>query len=296
MSRKSVTFERNPLFGGPTLAERSRSGSPFRLLAISDIDVDPEQPRRVFNEESLAELASSIREYGVLCPILVRPTTGGTYRLIAGERRLRAAKIAGLDTIPAVIDSEEGESGEILGKQLVENLQREELSSMERALAIGHLRDRFGLSIRDISKKLGVSKGFVQRSIEVLALPDDLQAALIAGMSESKILLLSKVSDRDKRRELISRLEATTREELEELIRATEIESLADSDELYHGGTPEKQPKAISVEDQRIAQDIQNSLGSRVSISRSQQKPERGKLIVEFYSGDELSELYRRLT
>ena len=232
MSRKPVTLDNNPLFGGPSLAERARSGSPFRYLSVVDIDVDPDQPRRVFSDESLAELANSIKEYGVLSPVLVQVTPGGTYRLIAGERRLRASRALGLSTIPAIIDSEVGDDATVLGKQLVENIQRENLAPMERALAIGHLREKFSLSIRDISKKLGISKSVVQRSLDVLSLPDDLQAALIAGASESKVLLLAQLEDKAERKKIIPQLADITRSQLEDIISgASQLEVVS------HGGT-----------------------------------------------------------
>lgn len=292
MSRKTVTFDRNPLFGGPSLAERARTGSPFRYLPIADIDVDPEQPRRVFNDDSLTELSSSIAEYGVLCPVLVQMTAGGTYRLIAGERRLRASKLAGLESIPAIVDSNENEGADTLSKQLVENLQREELTPMERALAIGHLRDRFSLSIRDIAKRLGVSKGLVQRSFEVLSLPDDLQAALIGGAAETKVLVLAKVEDRAQRRKLLEQLDGKTREELEAEIGELLTQSGA---QVYHRGTG-KSRNNVSAEDARILTDLQGSLSTKVRLIRSRKDSERGRLTIEFYSNEELSEIYKRLT
>jgi ParB family chromosome partitioning protein len=206
MTKKTVTFDLNPLFSGPSLRDREFSGSPFRLVPIADIDVNPEQPRRTFNEESLKELADSIKEYGVLSPVLIRPTEGGTFRLISGERRLRACKMVGIEAIPAIMDVGPDDESKTLSKQLVENLQREDLSSMERALAIGQLRDHFKLSVREIAKHLGLSKSLIQRSIEVLQLPDDLQAALIAGASESKILLLSQIKSRELRKELLAKI------------------------------------------------------------------------------------------
>ena len=173
MAKKQVKFDINPLLSGPSLAERAISGSPYRELPIDDIDVDIDQPRRVFDKESLDELAASISEYGVINPITVKVMPGGTYRLISGERRLRAAKQAGLTTISALVDASDLDDPNRLGKQLVENLQRENLSPMERALAIGQLKETYGWSIREIAKRLGISKGLVQRSLEALALPED---------------------------------------------------------------------------------------------------------------------------
>ena len=293
MSRKTLTFENNPLFGGPSLSERNKSGSPFRLLSLSEIDVDPDQPRRVFEEEALKELTSSVKEYGILTPILVRITSGGTYRLVSGERRLRAARAAGLDTIPAMIDSEDGDESSLLGKQLVENIQRQDLSPMERALAIGQLREQFSLSIRDIAKKLGISKSLVQRSLEILSLPDDLQAALIAGGSESKILVLAQLEDRAERKKLLAKLSSYTRSALQELVERCGADETRG---VSHRGTARssKQTK-LSPEDQRLLTEIQNTLGTKVSLVRKG-KEGKGKLLIDFYSDEDLSDLYERLT
>lgn len=296
MAKKTIKFNVNPLFGGPSLEARTRSGNPYRELRLAEIEVDPDQPRRVFDSGSLTELAESIKEYGVLCPVLVRIMSTGTSRLVAGERRLRAAKLAGLETIPAVIDASPSEDVDFLAKQLVENIQRADLTPMERSLAIGQLRDRYQWSIREIASHLSVSKGIVQRSLEILELPDDLQAALIAGASESKVLLLSKITSRESRKQLIAQLDKLSRSELEEIIAKWDrsVDSLG---EAYHGGTENlRQRIELSVEDQRIIEEIQKTLGIKVHLIRKVGKAGQGKLALEFYSAEDLYEIYRRLT
>ena len=296
MARKKVQFAHNPLLRGPSLVERTRAGSPYRLLPIADIDVDPDQPRRVFETESLAELAASIKEYGVLCPILVKVTEGGTYRLVTGERRLRASKLAGLETIPAVIDTSEDLSETSLAKQLVENLQREDLSPMERAVAVGQLRDRYSWSIREIARRLGTSKALVQRSLEVLVLPDDLQAALRSGASESKVLLLGQIENRELRKTLLVGLDEMSRSQLE--VRIAKLKGDAEEGESkYRRGTKRAdQNISLSMEDRRIVDDIQRAVGTRVHLQRSRDGKGKGRLVIEFYSKEDLEEVYRRLT
>jgi len=296
MSKRPVKFDLNPLFGGPSLADRQKSGSPYREIAISEIDVDPYQPRRIFSEESLSELASSIKEHGILSPLLVRLLEGGTYRLVAGERRLRASKLAGLERVPVMVDTAPDDRDTVLAKQLVENLQREDLSSMERALAIGQLRDSYNLSIRDIAAKLGISKGAVQRSLEVLGLAEDLQAALINGAAESKVLLLAKVEDKRLRAKLLSQLSELTREQLE-----AEIEmAMGGNSKVSHRGTAKggemKSTKGkLTIEDRRIVEEIQHALGTKVHLLRSKKNRDSGKLILEFYNPEDLQELHKRL-
>ncbi len=296
MSKRNLKFDMNPLFGGPTLEARTRSGSPYRLIPLTEIDADPTQPRRAFDTEALAELAASIKEHGVICPIMVRVTAGGTYRVVAGERRLRASRLLGLETIPAVIDSDE-EGIDTLAKQLVENIQRQDLAPIERALAIGQLREQHGWSVRDIAKKLGASKSMVQRSLELLELPEDLRIALEQGASESKVLLLQAVENKQQRGELLRRLESMSRQELQE-----EIQELVHGGQIKvsHGGTAgsgtSKAKSATSVEDQRIVDELKRSLGSKVQLLRSKQRRGQGRLVLEFYSDDDLRELFKRLT
>lgn len=296
MTRKFNILEKNPLLAGPSLDSRAKLGSPYRLLPIDQIDFDPEQPRREFDQEALAELAASIQEYGVLCPILVRVEANGRFMVVAGERRLRACKLLALDTIPAVVDSADPAENTTLAKQLVENLQREDLSPLERSLAIGQLRDKYGWSIREIAKRLGISKTSVQRSLEILELPDDLQALLQSGGSESKVMLLTKLPTREMRSKFISILDDLTRAQLEE-----EIEKLLRGDtsgfdpKVYHGGTPKKS-RDKRPEDKRLEEELQRSLGTRVEILRHPSKEDAGKIVVEFFSREDLSEIYRRLS
>jgi len=296
MARKNLKFDMNPLLGGPTLEARAKSGSPYRLLPLSDIDADPEQPRRSFETESLAELAASIKEFGVLSPILVRVTAGGTYRVVAGERRLRACRLLGLDTIPAIIDADDSENQSILAKQLVENIQRQDLSPLEKGHAMAQLRDKHALSVRDISKRLGVSKSSVQRTLDLLTLPEELKQALANGASESKVLLLAQVGDAALRKELLSQLESLSREALESKIRALSGDG---EDEVSHRGTRAKSKKgkaSLSTEDRRIIDELQRSLRIKVQLLRAKKRSGQGKLVLEFYSADDLDEIYKKLT
>ncbi len=285
MTKKGkLVLANNPLLSGPAYNERDRIGIPYRVLAVNAIDPDPNQPRVSFDEERLDELTKSIKTYGVLSPILVRPgMSPGRFTLISGERRLRAAQRAGLVSIPALIDQHDDASDTTkLAIQLVENLQRADLTSLERAHAIGALRDTYNLSVRDIAEKLGISKSMVQRSLEILELPDDLLNALKEGASESKVLLLSKITDEEIRASYLKDLEALTRTDIQQGIsRAVDGNRAGDY--------------VPSPEDKRIAEEIQRSLGLRVRISRPSASSEQGKLSVEFYSEGDLQEVFRRL-
>ena len=288
MSKRSFSFANNPLMAGPALDERSKGGIPYREIPLSAIEADPHQPRQNFDEEKLSELAESIKLYGVLSPILVRSgQLPGRYTLISGERRFRAAHLAGLSSIPAIVNQSEDVDGRNLAIQLVENLQRDDLSPIERAHAIGALRDAHSLSVRDIADKLSISKSAVQRSLDILQLPHDLLNALKAGASESKVLLLAKIEDESVRATYLKDLDLLTRAQLEENLgtRRTENDDIASS----------SSNKALNAEDQRIADEIQRALGMKVKLTRPNTGAENGRLTIEFYTDGDLQIVFRKL-
>ena len=286
MSKRSFSFANNPLMAGPALEERSRGGIPYREIPISAIEADPNQPRRSFDEEKLQELSESIKLYGVLSPILVRAgALPGRYTIISGERRYRASQLANLAAIPAIVSQGEGEDSRTLAIQLVENLQRDDLSSLERAQAIGALRDGHNLSIRDIAEKLSISKSAVQRSLEILSLPDDLLNALREGASESKVLLVAKIDD--------PAVRATYLKDIDVLTRAQIGQSVDQKRPTPSHDTTES--KVMTAEDQRIAEEIQRALGMKVRMLRSSPNAEGGRLTIDFYGEGDLQILFRKL-
>lgn len=287
MSKRSFSFANNPLMGGPALDERARGGIPYREIPLSAIEPDPHQPRQNFDEEKLKELADSIKLYGILSPILVKAgQLPGRYTLISGERRFRAAHLAGLSSIPAIVNQGDEANGRNLAIQLVENLQRDDLSPIERAHAIGALRDAHNLSVRDIAEKLSISKSAVQRSLEILQLPHDLLNALKGGASESKVLLLAKIEDESVRATYLKDLDVLTRTQLEENLNTKRTDN---DDDVTSG------PRALNAEDLRIADEIQRALGMKVKLSRPSQGAENGKITIEFYAEGDLQILFRKL-
>ncbi len=149
-------------------------------LPIDRIDANPRQPRHNFSEADLAELAASISQHGVLQPVLVSETTDGHYRLVAGERRWRAARMAGLATVPAII-REHLDEDRHLELALVENLQRRDLTALEEARAFEQLRVGLGLSQAEIADRVGIDRSTVANALRLLKLPDDLQALVEDG-------------------------------------------------------------------------------------------------------------------
>ena len=168
------------LLGG--FGEAAASESEVRLLPLDDIRANPEQPRRTFSEDSLAELAASIREQGLLQPVLVRPVPGHgrhSHEIVAGERRWRAARLAGLTEIPALVREVDDETGFALA--LVENLQREDLNPMEEAAGYQLLVSRYGLSQEAVAAKVGKSRSAVANSLRLTTLDEAVRADLAAG-------------------------------------------------------------------------------------------------------------------
>ncbi len=286
MTKRKLTFAHNPLFGGPALADRERGIGPYREIALDLIDRDTNQPRVNFDEDKLNELSDSIKRYGVIQPILLRPSNvAGRYTVISGERRLRASKLAGLEVIPAIVDTEIAEDSDSkLAVQLVENIQRSDLTPLERAHAIGALKEAHNLSVRDIAERLGVSKSMVQRSLDILELPDDLLNALREGASESKILLLSKIEDPEVRAGYLTEIDTLTRKDIEK-----NIEEVANSDK------PAPDEATLSPEDLRLVEEMRRGLGMKVKLSRSSSVHGRGKVSIEFYSDDDFQLIFRRL-
>ncbi|NMC62817.1 MAG: ParB/RepB/Spo0J family partition protein, partial [SAR324 cluster bacterium] len=185
-----------------------------------------------------------------------------------------------------IVDQRKEVSGETtLSIQLVENLQRTDLSPLERSQAIGVLSENYKLSVREIAAKLGISKSNVQRSLEILSLPDDLLNALKEGASESKILLLAKIEDPEVRAAYLKDLDVLTRSQLRDEMVKGKNAKIAGS--VGKG--------ALSAEDQRISDEIQRALGLKVRLIRNSPGSEGGKLSIDFYSSSDLQELFRKL-
>jgi len=175
--------------------------SAVRHVPVDRVDANPNQPRLAFDQTSLNELTASVREHGVLQPILVRPHTAGRYELVAGERRWRAAKAAGLATIPALIEEIDDETA--LEIAVIENLQREDLSPMDEALIYDKMIRQHGYSIRRLAQKLGKDKGYLENRLRLADAPPEIRE-LVSVLKDtlSHAYELLKVSDPKKRKRL----------------------------------------------------------------------------------------------
>ncbi|MEX1345043.1 MAG: ParB/RepB/Spo0J family partition protein [Candidatus Limnocylindrales bacterium] len=172
-----------------------------RRMPVERVESNPDQPRQRFDEEALADLAASIREHGVLQPVLVRPVTDGRYQIVAGERRWRASKMAGLAQIPVIIEELDDEAA--LEIAIIENLQREDISPLEEAEMFARMTREHGYSLRKLATKLGKDKGYLENRLRLVDAPDDVRE-LVAVRSDtlSHAYELMKVSDPKTRRRL----------------------------------------------------------------------------------------------
>ena len=205
--RLSEERELSPAIVSLLSQEKSSRSIGVRVIPLDRIEPNPQQPRLAFNEESLQELANSVTEHGVLQPILVRPLDGGRYQLIAGERRWRASKIAGLETIPALIEDIDDDTA--LEIAIIENLQREDISPLDEAAMFDRLVHEHGYSIRKLADKLGKDKGYLENRLRLADAPPEIRELVsLRKDTLSHAYELMKVEDPKKRRRLAEQVAA----------------------------------------------------------------------------------------
>ena len=262
-------------------------------IEVSKIKPNPQQPRRDFNEESIKELAASIRQFGIIQPLVVTkiekevPTgTEVEYQIIAGERRWLAAKYLGLETVPAIIKVVDIER-ERLELAVIENIQRENLNPIETARAFAKLQDEFNLTQREIAARLGKSREAVANALRLLDLPKQIQDAIAEGkISESHGRLLLTIEDpgiQQKLFEDLLRSNLTTRK-LKHKINTIKISKNKDE--------PTTKIQNFDPEIKIIEEKLRLTFGTPVKISRDGQN---GKIIIEFYSDEELKNIISKL-
>jgi len=268
-----------------TMASPYRQDSIF-WVEVERIEPNPYQPRKVFDEAALNSLAESIRQYGILQPLTVtrkeieRPDEGifVQYELIAGERRLRAARIAGIAQVPVVIRSGEDDDRLKLELAIIENLQREDLNSVDRAVAFQRLANEFGLKHGEIGKRVGKSREYVSNTLRILLLPQDMQDAVRSGeISEGHTRPLLMLMDRPQEQK-------TFFQEL--LVRKI---SVRDAEQLARRIATEKTRKNdLTPELLLFERELTEKLGTRVRIEKKQ---EGGKVLIDFFSVDDLAQI-----
>ena len=257
-------------------------------VEVEKIKPNPYQPRREFDEGRLSELAESIRMYGILQPLVVtrkeiQKEDGGLateYELISGERRLRASRIAGLAQVPVLIRQGEENDREKLELAIIENLQREDLNSVDRARAFKRLVDEFGFKHAEIGKKVGKSREYVSNTLRILDLSEEILAALSAGkMSEGHTRPLLMLSDRPQEQSTLFK------EIMYKKVTVREAEGIARRIAYDRARKKEFQvdPELVALEEK-----LREQLGTRVKIERSEAG---GKILIDFFSNEDLRTL-----
>jgi ParB family chromosome partitioning protein len=253
-------------------------------VPVEGVAPNPRQPRGGFDTESLEALARSIREVGVLQPIVVRRVNGG-YELVAGERRLRAAGLAGLATVPAIIRDTEGET-ESLREALIENIHRQDLSPLEQAAAFQELQEDLGLSQEALAQRLGHSRPHVANTIRLLQLPPEVQNLLADGsLQAGHARALLALEDREAQKSVALRVaaEGLSVRQVEAVVRA------------YTEGRAPRAAGPAKPRDARLLQAeeaLADALETRVSIRRSRRK---GKIVIDFGSRPDMDRIVARI-
>ena len=253
------------------------------MLKISEIEPNRSQPRKDFDENSLSDLAQSISQHGLLQPLLVRPLPIGGYQIVAGERRYRACRMAGLTEVPVTI--RELSDTETMELALIENLQREDLSPIEEALGYKALIDEHGFSQEEVATSVGKSRPAIANSLRILKLPDSVleyvkQDKISAGHARA-LLMLNNEKDMLELAELIYKKDLSVRQ----------AEKLAKKKpEVEEDTQPERKPSFYSM----VELALNESLGRKIKVNKNKGK-QGGVLQIEFYSDEELTELSNKL-
>jgi ParB family chromosome partitioning protein len=286
MARKALGRGLDALIPASGADRPELAGEGLVQIGIERISPSPFQPRKRFPEAAIRELADSIKAQGILQPLVVRPRAKGGYELIAGERRLKAAKAAGLLTVPALIRDVDDKSA--LELSLVENLQREDLGPVEEAEAYRRLLTEFGYTQEELSKRVGKDRATVANALRLLNLPDDIkddlaEARITAG--HARAILMAGTQ---------ARMKAIRDAVVNDGISVREAERLAKA-----GGGKSKKDRARGVTAPRGDVDIKameerllRELGTRVRIIKSKKG---GRIEIQFYTAEELDRIYRRI-
>src|SRR5205814_7505187 len=267
------------------IPQRPNGSTPAPLeLSIDRIRRNPYQPRQRVDEEALAQLVDSIREHGVLQPILVTETPDG-YQLVAGERRLRAAQLAGLTRIPAVV--RQLADRDQLELALVENLQRADLNAVEEAAAFRQLIDDFAFTQEQLAARFGRARSTVANTLRLLDMRPAIQAAVADGrISEGHARAMAGLPEAEETRLLaLIQTRGLSVRQTEELARRLRDASAASA-------AAAAGPSKADPELERVEEELRQALGTKVSLARSRRG---GRIVIEYYSDEELSRLYERL-
>ncbi len=268
--------------------DTGRNNGGVVMLKISDVEPNREQPRTAFNEDSLQELSESIRQYGVIQPLIVQKN-GDSYLIVAGERRWRAAKLAGLKEVPVLI--KDYSDLEVMEISLIENIQREDLNPIEEALAYEKLLEEFKMKQDELAEKVSKSRTTITNSLRLLKLDPRVRQMLIDEMlSTGHARALLALSDGQQQYETAQRI-------FEEKLSVREVEKLVkkilNPAQLKDEDKKESSNAALDLICAQMEERMKAALGTKVSVNRK--TAQKGKIEIEYYSADELERIYELL-
>ncbi|GII97176.1 ParB/RepB/Spo0J family partition protein [Sinosporangium siamense] len=265
------------------IAPRPVPGAYFQEILLEEIEPNPRQPRKAFDSERLEELTSSIKEIGLLQPIVVRAIAGGKYELIMGERRWRASNRAGLTHIPAIIRSTQDD--EMLREALIENLQREQLNPLEEAAAYQQLLDDFGATHEQLALRVSRSRSHVTNMLRLLKLPPEVQKRVAAGViSAGHARALCALEDPHLQEHLARRIVA-------EGLSVRTVEEIVAVGDAHAGSAPTRERatrKTPAPALRNLADHLSDRFETKVKVDMGRQK---GRIVVEFASIDDLERI-----
>lgn len=264
-----------------------------REIPIAQIEPNPKQPRKKFAPNALDELAASLREHGLIQPLVVQEIQtpyGSRYQLIAGERRWRAAQRAGMDTVPAILKGATPQ--QMLELALVENIQRAELNALEEAEAYQQLIQDFALTQEQVAQKVGKDRTTISNALRLLKMPDALKEAVLnEQIREGHARALMQVTEAAKQQKLLAHVvdENLSVRQTEELVRRTLALTISHRPKKRETSNVERSTPSDT---HSLEEDLRRALGTKVELYRSQRG---GKIIIEFYSDEELETIYNKL-
>lgn len=282
MAKKGLGKGLNSLFNEEDIEEvtseitKSSEGD-IKKVRMSLIEPNKKQPRRHFDEEKITALADSIKEHGLIQPIIITPSDNNMYKIVAGERRWRAAKKANLKEIPAVIRKYSEE--QVAEIALIENLQRENLNPIEEAIGYNLLMDEFNLTQELISQRVGKSRSAIANSLRLLSLEDEIQKMLILGtLTSGHARAILSLDDKELRIALSKRI-------IEDNLNVRQAEALAKQLQKKKSQKKKSEKTAYDIEIEKIQNTLSSAMGTKVRINHTAKK---GKIEIEYYGNEDL--------
>lgn len=282
MAKKGLGKGLNSLFNEEDIEEvtseitKSSEGD-IKKVRMSLIEPNKKQPRRHFDEEKITALADSIKEHGLIQPIIITPSDNDMYKIVAGERRWRAAKKANLKEIPAVIRKYSEE--QVAEIALIENLQRENLNPIEEAIGYNLLMDEFNLTQELISQRVGKSRSAIANSLRLLSLEDEIQKMLILGtLTSGHARAILSLDDKELRIALSKRI-------IEDNLNVRQAEALAKQLQNKKPQKKKTEKTAYDIEIEKIQNTLSSAMGTKVRINHTAKK---GKIEIEYYGNEDL--------